>query len=233
MAKNNELLVDHLSNELESLYRETDLQVLGSVARHAILSSYGEETGPLLAFRSNGELRDLDVVSHVGGVEAVPKHLSESPYIDLKPSYWIQGGSDEVWITFPGDASIAESLRPEVFAPVTRSLAGIACRTYSATTQRNLDHMSSEQFKNWRKFREYDKFLASLGDRPDVLDGDVPLPEEFYAPFKKFRHAIDEKYPEYYWISQAAGVVGYLPPSFKPVAKKIGAPLTRRYRRKQ
>lgn len=224
-----ELFSSPFAHQLEAIYSQTDLQLVGSIGRRVILSTYGEDNDVFMARRPNGEYRDIDALDHTSSQNFIPESAAAPLKLDLEYTKWVKAEANGTWITFPGDPSIAESVRPEVFTPVERVIGDIACRTYPAATQQKLNRFVFERPKDKQAFREYDSFIASLDDRVDTLNEDKPLPAEFYAPFARLCQAVRENHKGYFWACRAGVVVNSLPPALRATAKRLGSPVRRRY----
>lgn len=216
--------------QFEFLYSETKLQLVGSIGRGAIMSSYGIVDAMPPVLRASGEYRDIDVLDHTNSSDIFPASATEPLDIDLECNKWVKNEQDGVWLTFPGDSSIAEEVRPEVFEPVVRMLGNSAYRTYSVDTQQRINRLVAfERPKDKKSFKKYDDFVASLDNLPATHAGDARLPNEFYEPFDNFRQAIREKHPGYIWACRAGVLVNELPHPLRDASKKIGTPLRRHY----
>lgn len=225
-----ELTQAPFSEQLESIFDTTNLQLIGSIGRRLILKSYDMDKDPLTAHRPNGEFRDIDALDHMNSDQSILSHGITGPLkLDLEGNKWVRREANGIWITFPGDTSIAEEVRPEVFIPVVRRLGDLGYRTYSASTQQRLNRFVFERPKDRTAFRAYDNFVDQLSNNISIAKGDIPLPREYYTPFTKFCQAVREKHKGYFWACRMGVVINCLPPGLRNRAKRIGHPVRRRY----
>jgi|GEM_PF-3493306 len=219
-----------IRNQFDSIMANTDFQVVGSMARAAILDSYNQDTS--FSFRRpNGSFRDIDVMDHDGSpTAALDSYAGEPLEIDTYSNNWIRLEANGLWLTYPGDQTTAEEVNQEIFVPVTRTLGTFTFRTYSAATQRELNRMVYERPKDRNDLQRFDAFVDTLTDNPSMLAEDRPLPAQMYEPFARFRNAVRENHPGYFFYCRTREFAkSVLPTSLLPKVKRASTSIRRQY----